>query len=190
MQRANVNQLFDPGLTFDKATGDLSLEGDRVVINKFAIRNGGGSLDLGGNFDIASEVIDAELTVTLPLVENIPWVAALAGGLPIAAGAYLASRVFEDQVTRLSSGVYSVTGPVMHPRLSLFGCLMREDLLRRWAKLLPISHQLLHREVIADSGITFARRREAIPFLFINSTSTQLPQHLPISVGPNGKHLR
>ena len=83
VQRANVNQLFDPGLTFDKATGDLSLEGDRVVINKFAIRNGGGSLDLGGNFDIASEVIDAELTVTLPLVENIPWVAALVGGLPI-----------------------------------------------------------------------------------------------------------
>ena len=117
VQRANVNQLFDPGLTFDKATGDLSLDGERVVINKFAIRNGGGSLDLGGNFDIASEVIDAELTVTLPLVENSPWVAALAGGLPIAAGAYLASRVFEDQVTRLSSGVYSVTGPVNAPEV-------------------------------------------------------------------------
>lgn len=117
VQRANVNQLFDPGLTFDKASGDLSLDGARVVINKFAIRNGGGSLDLGGNFDTASDVIDAELTVTLPLVENIPWVAALAGGLPIAAGAYLASRVFEDQVTRLSSGVYSVTGPVNTPEV-------------------------------------------------------------------------
>ena len=117
VQRANVNQLFDPGLTFDKATGDLTLEGQRIVINKFAIRNGGGSLDLGGNFDVAREIIDAELTVTLPLVENIPWVAALAGGLPIAAGAYLASRVFEDQVTRLSSGVYSVTGPVNTPEV-------------------------------------------------------------------------
>ena len=117
VQRANVNQLFDPGLTFDKATGDLSLEGQRIVINKFAIRNGGGSLDLGGNFDVAREIIDAELTVTLPLVENIPWVAALAGGLPIAAGAYLASRVFEDQVTRLSSGVYSVTGPLNTPEV-------------------------------------------------------------------------
>ena len=42
VQRANVNQLFDPGLTFDKATGDLSLDGERVVINKFAIRNGEG----------------------------------------------------------------------------------------------------------------------------------------------------
>ena len=117
VQRSNVNQLFDSGLTFDQAIGDLSLDGERVVINKFAIRNGGGSLDLGGNFDIAREVIDAELTVTLPLVENIPWVAALAGGLPIAAGAYLASRVFEDQVTRLSSGVYSVTGPVNSPEV-------------------------------------------------------------------------
>lgn len=115
VQRANVNQLFDPGLTFDKAKGDLALDGQRVMINEFSIRNGGGRLDLGGNFDIASEVIDAELTVTLPLVENIPWVAALAGGLPIAAGAYLASRVFEDQVTRLSSGVYSVTGPLDTP---------------------------------------------------------------------------
>ena len=117
VQRANVNQLFDPGLTFDKATGDLALDGERVVINEFAIRNGGGSLDLGGNFHIARETIDAELTVTLPLVENIPWVAALAGGLPIAAGAYLASRVFEDQVTRLSSGVYSVTGPASAPEV-------------------------------------------------------------------------
>ena len=117
VQRANVNQLFDPGLTFDKAKGDLALDGERVMINEFSIRNGGGRLDLGGNFDIASEVIDAELTVTLPLVENIPWVAALAGGLPIAAGAYLASRVFEDQVTRLSSGVYSVTGPLDTPEV-------------------------------------------------------------------------
>jgi uncharacterized protein YhdP len=71
VQRANVNQLFDPGLTFDKAKGDLALNGERVMINEFSIRNGGGRLDLGGNFDIASEVIDAELTVTLPLVENI-----------------------------------------------------------------------------------------------------------------------
>ena len=117
VQRANVNQLFDPGLTFDKATGDLTFDGERIVINEFAVRNGGGSLDLGGNFLTAQEAIDAELTVTLPLVENIPWVAALAGGLPIAAGAYLASRVFEDQVARLSSGVYSVSGPLSAPEV-------------------------------------------------------------------------
>jgi uncharacterized protein YhdP len=55
------------------------------------------------------------LVVTLPLAKNIPWVAALAGGLPIAAGAYILSRVFEDQVAQLSSGVYSVTGDLAKP---------------------------------------------------------------------------
>ena len=117
VQRANVNQLFDPGLTFDRASGDFSLGNGDVTINEFAIRNGGGRLTLGGLYDMDSENIDAELVVTLPLVDNIPWVAALAGGLPIAAGAYLASKVFEDQMKSLSSGVYSVSGPVSSPEV-------------------------------------------------------------------------
>ena len=64
-----------------------------------------------------AETVDGELVVTLPLVENIPWVAALAGGLPIAAGTYLVSKVFEDQVNRLSSGVYSVRGDLESPEV-------------------------------------------------------------------------
>jgi uncharacterized protein YhdP len=117
VQRANVNQLFDPGLTFDRASGDFSLGRGEVTINEFAIRNGGGRLILGGLYSMDSEDIDAELVVTLPLVDNIPWVAALAGGLPIAAGAYLVSKVFEDQMKSLSSGVYSVSGPVSSPEV-------------------------------------------------------------------------
>jgi len=117
VQRANVNQLFDPGLTFDRASGDFSFGRGEVNINEFTIRNGGGRLALGGLYNMNSETIDAELVVTLPLVDNIPWVAALAGGLPIAAGAYLASKVFEDQMKSLSSGVYSVSGRVSSPEV-------------------------------------------------------------------------
>ena len=70
-----------------------------------------------GALDTNRETIDGELSVTLPLVDNIPWVAALAGGLPVAAGAYLASKIFEDQVNRLSSGVYEVTGDIAQPNV-------------------------------------------------------------------------
>ena len=56
--------------------------------------------------------------VTLPLVENIPWMAALVGGLPVAAGAYLLSKVFESQVRQLSSGVYSVSGNISSPQVT------------------------------------------------------------------------
>jgi len=58
------------------------------------------------------------LVVTLPLVDNIPWVAALAGGLPVAAGTYLLSKVFEDQVNQLSSGVYAVSGDLDNPEVA------------------------------------------------------------------------
>ena len=36
--------------------------------------------------------------------------AALAGGLPVAAGVFVVSKVFEKQVNRLSSGVYTIGG--------------------------------------------------------------------------------
>ena len=56
--------------------------------------------------------------MTLPLVENIPWMAALVGGLPVAAGAYLLSKVFERQVKSLSSGVYAVQGDLYSPEVT------------------------------------------------------------------------
>ena len=36
-------------------------------------------------------------------------------GLPLAAGAYLMSKVFEDQVKTLSSAVYDVSGSIANP---------------------------------------------------------------------------
>ena len=36
--------------------------------------------------------------------------AALAGGLPVAAGVFVVSKVFQKQVNRLSSGVYRIEG--------------------------------------------------------------------------------
>ncbi|MEQ8515542.1 MAG: hypothetical protein RIC38_08060, partial [Chromatocurvus sp.] len=39
--------------------------------------------------------------------------------LPVAAGVFVVSKVFEKQVERMSSGVYSVSGPVGSPQLRL-----------------------------------------------------------------------
>jgi uncharacterized protein YhdP len=115
VQRANINQLFEPGVTFDRASGRIELDQGMLNIPGFAIDGSGGTFLFDSAIDLIGETIDGELVVTLPLAKNIPWVAALAGGLPIAAGAYILSRVFEDQVAQLSSGVYSVTGDLAKP---------------------------------------------------------------------------
>ena len=59
-----------------------------------------------------------ELIATLPLASNLPWIAALAGGLPTAAGIYVASLLFEDQVDRFSSATYRVEGDWNNPDLT------------------------------------------------------------------------
>lgn len=117
VQRANINQLFEPGVTFDRASGRIELNDGQINIPGFSIDGSGGTFLFDSTIDLLSETIDGELVVTLPLAKNIPWVAALAGGLPIAAGAYILSRVFEDQVAQLSSGVYSVTGDLEKPQV-------------------------------------------------------------------------
>ena len=86
-------------------------------IPDFSIEGSGGYFNFTSDVDLLNETLNGELVVTLPLVENIPWVAALAGGLPVAAGTYLISKVFEDQVNQLSSGVYSVSGSLEEPEV-------------------------------------------------------------------------
>ena len=117
-RRANMNQLFDPGVTFDSAGGSFSFSQGDLRIPDFSIEGSGGYFTFSSDIDLVTETLNGELVVTLPLVENIPWVAALAGGLPVAAGTYLVSKVFEDQVNQLSSGVYAVSGDLDNPEVA------------------------------------------------------------------------
>ena len=116
-RRANMNQLFDPGVTFDRAVGRFKFDQGLMRIPDFSIEGSGGYFNFTSDVDLLNETLNGELVVTLPLVENIPWVAALAGGLPVAAGTYLFGKVFEDQVNQLSSGVYSVSGSLEEPEV-------------------------------------------------------------------------
>ena len=117
VERANVNQLFEPGVAFATAQGQLDFSTGDLAIPDFSIDGPGGAFSFSSDIDLKADAIEGELVVTLPLIDNIPWVAALAGGLPLAAGAYLMSRVFEDQVKSLSSGVYNVTGSLSDPEV-------------------------------------------------------------------------
>lgn len=116
--RADVTRIFDPGVAFRTAGGELQFRPGAVAVPGFDIRGPGGGFNFHSDIDLTSETMEGELVVTLPLVENIPWMAALVGGLPVAAGAYLVSKLFESQVKQLSSGVYSVRGSISSPEVT------------------------------------------------------------------------
>ena len=79
---------------------------------------GSSSFRFSGVSDVAQRSLDGELVATLPVANNLPWVAALAGGLPVAAGVFVVSKVFEKQFNRLTSAVYSVDGSWDDPQVN------------------------------------------------------------------------
>ena len=48
---------------------------------------------LAGTGDFNQDYLDVEMTLSLPLASNLPWVVALAAGLPAAAGVFIISKV-------------------------------------------------------------------------------------------------
>ena len=70
-----------------------------------------GRMSMAGNFDMVNETVDGKLVATLPVATNLPWVVALLGGLPAAAGVYITGKLVEKQVDQMSSISYNLAGP-------------------------------------------------------------------------------
>jgi uncharacterized protein YhdP len=114
--RLDFSDLFASGVACDEMKTKLAFDsGTLDFAQPVKVQLPSGKMRLEGRADLIAETIDAHLVATLPVGTNLPWIAALAGGLPAAAGVYLTSRVFNRQVDKLSSLGYRVTGPWEDP---------------------------------------------------------------------------
>ncbi len=112
--------LYKKGISFDRFDGSFALNGGLIELTQPLTVNGPSSrFRLAGVLDLNSEQVDMQMTATLPLAGNLPWIAALTGGLPVAAGVFVASKVFGDQVDRFSSAVYTISGSWRDPQVAM-----------------------------------------------------------------------
>lgn len=119
IQRLSLNQVFESGIAFDRLRGEVLLRNGYIRVPELEVASAGSALVFSGESEIARRSLNGELVATLPVASNLPWVAALAGGLPMAAGVYVVSKVFERQVSQLSSAVYRLEGSWDEPQLRL-----------------------------------------------------------------------
>jgi hypothetical protein len=61
--------------------------------------------------------LDLNLDLNVRFEENIPWYAALLGGLPAVAGSAVISEIFEDSIDDLSNYQYEVLGTITEPQI-------------------------------------------------------------------------
>lgn len=116
----DFSDVFKNGVSFDSLEGGFALQQGIVQTTApIEIKSPSSGFRLAGNIDFNTDQTDMELIATLPVARNLPWVAALAGGLPAAAGVYVASKIFEDQVDKIASVAYDIHGPWTDPQTKL-----------------------------------------------------------------------
>jgi uncharacterized protein (TIGR02099 family) len=107
----NFSDLSNDGISFDEYKGKLQFGNNTMrFIEPLEMEGPSGEFRLSGKALLDTNTLDLRLVATLPVSNNATWVAAIAGGLPAAAGVYLASKVFDKQIDSLSSLSYSITG--------------------------------------------------------------------------------
>ena len=115
VNRLSLSHMFEAGIPFDSVQSEAFFHSGTAEVPAMTVQGASSGFQFSGVTDLVSQTIEGELVVTLPVANNLPWVAALAAGLPIAAGVFVVSKVFQKQVNRFSSGVYKVTGPLDKP---------------------------------------------------------------------------
>ena len=107
----DFSDVFDQNLPYDSLNGSFSFNSGKARLDEpLHMKMPSGKMTMAGEFDLGNETMEGRLVATLPVATNLPWVAAIVGGLPAAAGVYLTSKLVEEQVDRLSSISYTIAG--------------------------------------------------------------------------------
>lgn len=113
--RLDFTDLYKKGMAFEEISGDFQIRKAKVATSNLRIRAPSAELRLRGEMDIEDETLDHFMEVTLPLSSNL-YVGCLAG--PAAcAGIFVVERLWGNQLEKMTSLGYRVTGSWDEPKV-------------------------------------------------------------------------
>jgi len=127
----DFSDLYKSGLAYDEIKGKVRFnQGTLLFEEPLLVRTASSRLQMAGTINLRDETINTRLVATLPVAGNLTFFAALATGLPAAAGVYLVSKLFKKQVDQATSISYTITGGWDDPIMSFDRLFESEQSLR------------------------------------------------------------
>lgn len=127
----DFSDLYKSGLAYDTINGKMRFnQGVLLFEEPLQVHTASSRLQMAGAINLRDETINTRLVATLPVAGNLTFFAALATGLPAAAGVYLVSKLFKKQVDQATSISYSITGGWDNPVMSFDRLFESEQSLR------------------------------------------------------------
>lgn len=116
--RFDFSDLYKSGLAYDTVKGKVRFnQGVLVFEEPLVVRTPSSGMQMAGSIDLRNETLDTRLVATLPVAGNMTFYAALAAGLPAAAGIYIVSKLFKKQVDQATSVSYTIKGSWDEPKM-------------------------------------------------------------------------
>ncbi|MDT3718556.1 YhdP family protein [Pseudomonas oryzihabitans] len=117
--RLDFSDLFGKGLSYDSITGVLDAQQGAFRTRKPITLSGpGAEMSLQGLLDMASNRVDADLKVGLPVSNSLPLAALIAGAPAIGGALFIVDRLIGDRLTRMASINYHIEGPWQNPTMT------------------------------------------------------------------------
>jgi uncharacterized protein YhdP len=116
--RFDFSDLYKSGLAYDTINGKMRFnQGILVFEEPLIVRTPSSGMQMAGSIDLRNETLNTRLVATLPVAGNVTFYAALAAGLPAAAGIYIVSKLFKKQVDQATSVSYTIRGSWDEPKM-------------------------------------------------------------------------
>jgi uncharacterized protein YhdP len=114
--KLDFSDVYSSGMAYDEITGELGFNKGLVQFNApVIVRTPSSKMQMQGEVNFTENTINTRLTVNLPVLDNLTFIAAVSAGLPVAAGVFVASRLFEKQFDQMTSVNYHVVGALDNP---------------------------------------------------------------------------
>ncbi len=116
--RFDFSDLYKSGLAYDTINGKMRFNRGVLVFEEpLVVRTPSSGMQMAGSIDLRNETVNTRLVATLPVAGNVTFYAALAAGLPAAAGIYIVSKLFKKQVDQATSVSYTIKGSWDDPKM-------------------------------------------------------------------------
>lgn len=114
--RLDFSDLFGRGTAYDTLHAEAALINGLIqTMNPWVAEGPTAKLQLEGSVDLPADRVDMGLLVTLPLSNNLPLAAIIAGAPQIGGVLYLFDKLWGDKVARLASVKYRISGKWTQP---------------------------------------------------------------------------
>ncbi|MEE2729280.1 MAG: YhdP family protein [Pseudomonadota bacterium] len=115
----DFDDLSESDMVYDEFSGSIRLDNGVLDLSQVKLNSPAIKMNAEGKVDLQQDQLALGLDVTLPVTRNLVLPAAVIGGVPAAATAFVVEKMFGEQFDKLTTIKYDIKGTFEQPEITV-----------------------------------------------------------------------